>query len=213
MRGLLWKELAVLKRYARTILLLGVFYLVLAYFNQDTIAMTGFLGGMSIMLCVILCYASLAYDEQAKWDKYVCTMPLSRAKIVGSKYVLALIAVGVGLLLSGLLCVVLSALREQLDFLALVQILGSLAVAALILLAILLPVAIRFGVEKSRFIILGIVLIPVLLGLVVQQMGLTLSAGAVSMLQGLLWAMPVIAVVLYLLSFALSLRIYRRKEF
>lgn len=88
MSGILYKDLMNLRRYLRQLVLVFAVLLVIFSFSDSNY---GFISAYAVMLSMMTVISSLAYDEQAHWDKYALTMPLSRKTLVGSKYLLGLL--------------------------------------------------------------------------------------------------------------------------
>ena len=95
MKGLLLKDFYTMARYGRTMLALIGFYVMLAFLGQPA----SFVGAMLVFLCAMLVISSFSYDEYGKWNKYCLSLPVSRRQIVGSKYLFALLMLGIGLVL------------------------------------------------------------------------------------------------------------------
>jgi len=97
----------------------------------------------------------LSYDERDHWEAFACGLPVSRAQLVSSKYILGLgmqLAAMIPLLLVQILVNHLGP-QDILDLLGLQLLLGLLPPA------ILLPVVFRFGVSKGRlvyYVIIGL---------------------------------------------------------
>ncbi len=77
--------------------------------------------------------------------------------------------------------------------------------------SITLPIFFKFGVEKGRFIMMAIILVPTVISLIASKLNLTLPDGAA--LQRLLPFAPFLGVLCIALSIFLSIRIYTKKEF
>lgn len=199
MKGLLLKDLKTLGAQAKVLFLLLAFYLVFSVAQRDY-------SMLSVMVSVfgaILPITALAYDERGKWERYALTMPISRRDLVLSKYLLGLLLLGGGFLLSvacqllggaGVLSAVVSALQ-------------SLSIGALMLSATLLA-SFRFGVEKGRFVMMLAVFLPSAVVLSVGRL-----ASAALWVERLLNLLPVIAAAALLLSAMMAVRIYAKREF
>ena len=200
MKGLLLKDLLNLKQMARVWSLLLAVFIVIGFAQRSP----AYVGGMLMMLTLLLPMNALAYDENAKWDRYALTMPFSRRDLVMSKYLLAVLgaaATSAITLLCGLVMGVSAA--EALWMTGLFLALG------LGLSAVILPVLFRFGVQKGRMVMLLIVLLPMALAALLPD--LSASLGGLSGFS-LLWLLPLAAAALAA-SCWISARIYRRKEF
>lgn len=199
MKGLLLKDLKTLGAQAKILFLLLAFYLVFSVAQRDY-------SMLSVMVSVfgaILPITALAYDERGKWERYALTMPISRRDLVLSKYLLGLLLLGGGFLLSvacqllggaGVLSAVVSALQ-------------SLSIGAL-MLSVTLLASFRFGVEKGRFVMMIAVFLP---SVVVLSVGSLASAAL--WVERLLNFLPVIAAAALLLSAMMAVRIYAKREF
>ena len=208
MKGLLRKDIYMAAKYYRAVFGMVAVFLLLMIFVDGSLLFLTYLVLLSGMLPVTL----LSYDTHFKWEQYSGTLPYTRAQLVSAKYLMGLIFSG-GVLL---VCLVVLALRQiqgggfDLDaFLAAGLLCFVLGVAAP---AFLLPLAFKFGPEKGR--LLFIVLIASLCGAGV-------ALGQADFLSGLaignstLVALAVVGVtlVLYLLSWRLSIHFYQKKEF
>lgn len=200
MKGLLLKDLLNLKQMARVWSLLLAVFIVIGFAQRSP----AYVGGMLMMLTLLLPMNALAYDENAKWDRYALTMPFSRRDLVMSKYLLAVLgaaATSAITLLCGLVMGVSAA--EALWMTGLFLALG------LGLSAVILPVLFRFGVQKGRMVMLLIVLLPMALAALLPDLSASLGGLSGS---SLLWLLPLAAAALAA-SCWISVRIYRRKEF
>ncbi|MCE5195721.1 MAG: ABC-2 transporter permease [Negativicutes bacterium] len=160
MKGLLLKDLINLKSQMKILGLLLLFYIFLAYQNRDL----AFLSGMLMILSVMLSITSIAFDERSRWDPYALTMPLSRRQLVFSKYILNLLLIAAGgLIIFGVLPFLGGINQESLLILAVT------AASALLINSLLLPIMFKFGVEKGRYILVMLSLIPFVLTMLLPK--------------------------------------------
>lgn len=210
MKGLILKDFYTMARYGKTLLALIGFYVVLAFLGQPA----SFVSTMLVFLCTMLVISSFSYDEYGKWNKYCLSLPVSRRQIVGGKYLFALIMLVIGLAL-GLLGGYLLSLTQDISFAedVLPSCLGG-AVAALFMLAVLLPLMYRFGVEKGRILMLAVCLLPVILVLgavkFMKARGIPMPDEATV----LLWLkiLPCLALVGFIGSYLVSVAVFMKKE-
>lgn len=134
--------------------------------------------------------------------------------MVGSKYLLGVLVIGFGVVL-GLAGGGLLTLAQDVSFTE--EILPSClgcGVAALFMLSFILPLIYRFGVEKSRILLLAVVFLPVILilGLAkfAQEQGIAMPSESTILL--LMKIIPFIALGCYLISYFISTRILKQKE-
>lgn len=202
MKGLLLKDLINLGKQTRAIAIILFFYLVFAFFSEDS---TMYGGIVSIML-VMMVITSMAYDERSKWDRYALTMPVSRDQLVLSKYLLGLILSGIGLVVN----LILLNLTSAMPFGEVMVLAFALFGVGMFILAVLLPLMYHFGVERGRMLMILVLFMPTAAILILSRSGISPPGEAV--LQALPYVLPVVLVLSTALSILLSLRIYRRKE-
>ncbi len=79
----------------------------------------------------------------------------------------------------------------------------------LLVCSILFPLCFRFGIQKARFAIAAIFLLPTAVGMIVKRFGFAPSAAQ----QALLWKLsPVVALAVAVISYLISCAVYRRKQ-
>lgn len=142
-RGLLLKDIFELLAQCRVQLVLTGVYLLLPLFIRG-IALFASVG---MMLLAMMPVYALGYDERCRWERYALAMPVRKSDLFWSRFLMGVIAVALGAAVQVL--VALLAGRGDL--------LSSLAVtapAAILYLLIVLPLMMKLGVEKGRFLLL-----------------------------------------------------------
>lgn len=89
MKGLLRKELLALKSTFSILVIFVLVYAIIGVMGDNSSMVSGVLAVILMMLPA----NSISYDEFYHWDKYALTMPISRQKIVQSKYLLCFLLV------------------------------------------------------------------------------------------------------------------------
>lgn len=209
MIGLMLKDLFVMRKYARSLLLIVAFYIVFAFTTDMSPA---FINGMIILMCAMTAVSSFSYDDLAKWDRYALTMPVTRNQVVLSKY-----GLGIGLGFAG--CVlslacngVLAALHRNVGtFTEQLLVCYVLFAVACLYISIVIPAIYKFGVEKSRIIMIAAFAVPTIGAFLLKQAGVQMPSA--DTLMTLLQISPVVLILLVFLSFLLSGHIYSRTEF
>ncbi|HEX2998958.1 MAG TPA: ABC-2 transporter permease [Armatimonadota bacterium] len=210
MKGLIIKDLVNLKKSGRTILLIIAFYILFA-FMVDSME---FLSGMIILMFAISTVSSFSYDSQAGWDTYARTLPLPKKDFVLSKYVLALLLTVSGTLLTLLLNWLFGLFKNESNFTEALITSYAIFAVAVIFLAVMLPLIYRFGAERSRIIIIAVFAIPAA-AIVVLSRTNALAAPSEALLirlPMLLALSPLGLIAVSGISFAISCRIFSRKE-
>lgn len=202
MRGLLIKDFIILKAQSRVMLVVFAFYVIMGIVGGNR-EMFGFI---MIFLMIMLPITAMAYDERSKWDKYALTMPVSRQDLVINKYLLGLILAGTAFLLNIVLQLLAGAESMGEVFPLSLGLLGG----ALLILAILLPLNFKFGVEKGRLLMMMVLFLPTAVIMIMAK------AGGIPPIPDNLDALAIYAgigvVMVFLISIAISLRIMSRKE-
>lgn len=142
-RGLLLKDIFELSAQCRVQLVLTGVYLLLPLFIRGI----ELFASVGMMLLAMMPVYALGYDERCRWERYALAMPVRKSDLFWSRFLLGVIAVALGAAVQVL--VALLAGRGDL--------LSSLAVtapAAILYLLIALPLMMKLGVEKGRFLLL-----------------------------------------------------------
>lgn len=215
MKGLLYKDISIMTRsFKGNILLLMALYGVLILVTREAYlayAMTAVWG--------IYVASTINYDEQAHWDAYAATLPVTPGQVIGSKYLLCAASTAIGAVLS--LALVFLAGVGGAEYT-----LGILACAEVSVLmnALLMPITYRFGAAKSRaylmFIVFAIVFGACFVAQeILQNRMLRDSANMDIALQsqtaivvGAVALSLLLTAVLYAISYTVCVRIYAKKE-
>lgn len=206
MKGILYKDLLVLKKQGLIIIGCLALYAVIALMGESS---SGIFSFAVVFLGAMLPITAMGYDEQAKWEKYALSMPVSRNCMVLSKYLLSLIVFAAASVLN-----LVVMLAQNKGSLAAEDLLASLAVLSfgVLYVSVILPLLFRFGVEKGRLMILLVVFVPVGIIMLLQMAGVPLPSGEAEVMN-LLKIAPVVALAGLILSVLISMAIYQKKEF
>ena len=205
MKGLIQKDVYVLWKQMR------IFFLVMLVIMVGN----GSFGSVFVVLwSSMLPYTALAYDERCKWDQMAAMMPYSPRDLVLSKYVL-------GWLCAGAAGAVVLAVQAVIRVLHLPMATGSpLAVlisfcASASVLAVTLPVMIRFSVERGRMVMFLVIFLVCgaagALGTIAISVDQT-AGGIQGPFGFFVLILPVAAAVLTAVSIPLSMRLYAARR-
>ena len=217
MKGLFLKDwYGLLGMYKKNLLLVLVLYAALSM-----ILNMPFFLFMTPWLLGFYTLGSFSLDESCRWNLYARTLPVSSRQIVGGKFLLAISWILPGTIYAGVVGAAVCLLHPG-ETLASDMAVSSVVVGviAIDMISILLAMTFRAGVEKARslffLIFIGFFLIIFLGG----QIGMLDDAGFVAVLASiaafpLLWALGALAVAILIpvICFSLSCRIYANKEF
>lgn len=218
MKGLVLKDLYILKDSIRSILLVSLFFTVLwgAMGNYAAIAP---------VLCTLISVMSInsfSYDEFYHWNAFSLTLPVSRAALVAAKYLSILVMVLFGITLSLLIGLGFHLFTGAPALGELVSSILAASVVSLYLSGVCIPLCYRFGSQRMRYFYLLVIAAPVVLGMVWQALtGSSLDVQRlVSPLNKIqqagqlpLLGMGIVLVSLFffLLSYLLSVHIFSRR--
>lgn len=218
-KGLIIKDLFQLKSYKKNLLFLILIYTLI--FMSQASEGTGILVVMLTLFFGMVGISSISYDDVAKADRYILSMPITKKEIILSKYILIIGATLLGSIIGILLTIIISiAMNSQLpnmEELMLIA-LGGIPGVALIE-AIQIPCVYKYGAEKGRLQIFVVVFIMALLlggiAFLIEKMSIELpieslinlfnSYGAISLV--------IATILIYAVSYLITYRIYSKKEF
>lgn len=206
MKGLILKDLYNLFRYSKTLLFLGLFFSVSGIIQKNV----SFLTGMIVLMATMMVITSFSCDDMAKWDKYALSMPVTRTEIVLSKYLLTGIMILSGTIISVALGIGASLFVDSIIVTELLLGIGGSVIAAIIIISILIPSIYKFGVEKSRLIMLTIAFIPTMIVIILGNMGV--NPPSTSTIETILRFSPFVAAAAIVISYLVSCKIYTNKE-
>lgn len=199
MKALLLKDYYTLGKSLRSLALIVLLWSVIPM---------AFLNVFAMIYGSMIPYSAMAYDQRSRWDKFTRMLPYSDQAAVMSRYVLGWIFILASAAIVMLSQGILSQLSIPLAFFSALplRILFVALCIGCLLLALNIPLMLRFGAEKAR-------LVSALTTFLVFA-----SAGALSGLADaestapVMLALPVLAVLAIIataVSIPLSLKIYR----
>ena len=142
-RGLLLKDIFELWTQCRVQLVLTGVYLLLPLFIKGI----GLFASVGMMLLAMMPIYALGYDERCRWERYALAMPVRKSDLFWSRFLLGVIAIALGAAVQALVAL-LTGRGELLSSLAVT------APSAVVYLLITLPLMMKLGVEKGRFLLL-----------------------------------------------------------
>ena len=142
-RGLLLKDIFELWAQCRVQLVLTGVYLLLPLFIKGI----GLFASVGMMLLAMMPIYALGYDERCRWERYALAMPVRKSDLFWSRFLLGVIAIALGAAVQAL-AALLAGRGELLSSLAVT------ALSAVVYLLITLPLMMKLGVEKGRFLLL-----------------------------------------------------------
>lgn len=207
MKGLMIKDFLSLKRQGRVLFVMLAIYIMFGAFSKNI----SMLCGMTVMICAMMPITTLSYDEKSKWDKYALSMPIPRQTIVLSKYIFGVLLILAGIAFVIPISLLISSFTGEMVIKDILLTVLATAGAAVLFLAIMLPLLFKFGVEKARILIMLVIFIPIAALMILYKLGV--SAPSEQMIKHFISFSPIVLILVLLISAAISVAIYNRKEF
>lgn len=217
MKGLLVKDIRLLANQKQFFIMIVLISVMLAGTGQDLLSIISYI----TMLSAFFTVSTINYDEFNNGFAFLFTMPVSRRGYAMEKYLFALAMGGVAWAVSTMLSGIYLSQTDpawnggewMLAALEIFMILG-------VIVAVMLPIQLKFGVEKSRaaMVIFALVLMAVLMlaskvkEFVSPELMTKLSSLDVSIM-GIFVIGVVIFAAALLISMNISIRIMEKKQF
>lgn len=217
MKGLIIKDLCVIKNQMKSLLLVLALFIFLLIANKDVTFVLFLIPFYMIMILI----TTFSYDEFNKWECYCNSLPLSRKEIVKAKYILfnasSLILIMLGILAS----FIIPNFIENITFESIFASIIGVAFGICLVISLLIPFYYKFGSQKGRIMLfLTIAILALLIGAItsldifnnIELMNLinnlnNLSLGMFALL------LIIVTVILMTISYYISIKIYSNKEF
>ncbi len=219
MRGLIVKDLLYMKTTWKNLVVMFIGSLLIS------IAIGNYLLAISVIPVMLLAsgISTFQTDEFYNTESYTLAMPLSRIKIVTCKYlftlIMMLISTIIGLIIYELIIVIghVDAAGINVDML---KQLIMLELASVIVNSIFYPVIYKYGCEKSRFVLMSIVMLLLGVGSIfsvyinvinVQKIDFTKYINFIQ--EHGLNVLFVAVIIITIISYGLSILFYRHKDY
>ena len=200
MKALLIKDLLTLKGQAKSLLLVLAVWFVISYINGSGLFFTA----LSVIYGMLLPLTTLSVDEKSRVERYMMSAPVTRAELALSRYVLGLLGLlALGVLGIGASLVIGDSLEEALGASA------ACFCLAVLLLGVTLPLVYKFGTDKARVVCIAVYMVTFLaVSFIAARFGIELDD-----LSGAFFLLPFLSLAVLALSAAVSLGIYKKREF
>ena len=213
MAGLIYKDFCLMSKSGKMLLLMLAIFGVVGIFQGEP----GFFLGMIEMLMIILPVNCFSYDRAAEWDAFVAASPVGRQKAVAARYLWTFIISALGAMSTLLLGFAATLIHPEILFREILWSGGFGLSVSLFAMGVMMPIIYKYGVEKSRMVMMLLFLIPFVTMMLVSSMmkaGWAISLPEISDAaaeQALIVVLPGV-MLFYGLSYLLSVRVYNRKE-
>ena len=210
MLGLIKKDFLLIKANLKSMIIIFVIYIMLAF--QGTFDATFIIP----LIGIILFLSTFSYDDFNNWNSYAVTLPNGRKNVVRAKYIastilmiiLAVVAFSIGIGISYI----------KTNSINLDEIISSLMgtmLSIVIINSLLYPIVFKFGATNGRIILFVVVFGIAGIGtLIAQFIDMAPIINIINKLDNyLLIAIPIIYIILLGISYLISSKIYQNKEF
>ena len=221
--GLIKKDLLNLSSYKTSLLILIIFCAI-------AIGSTGTITFVPIIVCAItgmIALSTFNYDETSQADKYILSLPVTRQDIVLSKFILAISSTIIGALLGFLFTIflvnILNIIRPDslitLDYNNLLTTTIGAMFGISLIQSIQIPSIYKWGAEKGRIqmFVLIFVLVVLILGIsyLVMNSNFNINLGDIENFMNKFGIITLILamIIMYYISFKLSLKIFKHKDY
>lgn len=210
MLGLIKKDFLLIKANLKSMVIIFIVYLMLAF--QGTFDATFIVPLIGIMLFI----STFSYDDFNNCNSYAVTLPDGRRNVVRAKYIASIIltvilgavalAIGAGISYTKTNSINIDEIMSSL--------MGTM-LSSVIIISLLYPIVFKFGATNGRIILFAVVFgIAGIGALIAQFVDMTFIINMINGLDNyLLIAIPVISIILLSISYAISNKIYKNKEF
>ena len=210
MLGLIKKDFLLIKANLKSMIIIFVIYIMLAF--QGTLDATFIIP----LIGIILFLSTFSYDDFNNWNSYAVTLPNGRKNVVRAKYIastilmiiLAVVAFSIGIGISYI----------KTNSINLDEIISSLMgtmLSSVIIVSLLYPIVFNFGATNGRIILFAVVFGIAGIGtLIAQFIDMAPIINIINKLDNyLLIVIPIIYIILLGISYLISSKIYQNKEF
>ena len=204
MKGLLLKDLYMIKKYCKSYLFITMLFIVISFASSENL----FFIYYPCLLCGMIPVNLLGYDEHSRWMQYCETMPYTKSQIVSGKYIIGLGTQVIVLLVVGISQAIRMSINGTFLIGEYLVIMMLLLTMALVASSITLPFIFKLGIEKGRmayYIMIGIVCA----GSIVSSKILT---NMIRVDINLLPITCVLGIIIYAFSWYLSIVFYKKRQ-
>ena len=210
MLGLIKKDFLLIKANLKSMVIIFIVYLILAF--QGTFDVTFIVPLIGIMLFI----STFSYDDFNNWNSYAVTLPDGRRNVVRAKYIASIILTVILGAIALVIGVGISYIRtNSINLDETISSLMGTILSSVIIISLLYPIVFKFGATNGRIILFVVVFGVAGIGaLIAQFVDMTSIINMINRLDSYsLIAIPVISIILLSISYVISNRIYKNKEF
>lgn len=214
MKGIILKDLLNSRKNLKNLLIMCFLYAII--FSTMNLSA---LSSVITILFTMQILTTFSYDDYTRWNQYALSLPISKKQLVLSKYILSLLFIIIGSIISLLLAITISLIKNSLLFDDVIGAVIGSTTSMIFMILILLPLIFKYGVEKSRMMVIAIFAIPTLICLIIIKyltiLGIELPSQ--EQLNSLLPLFIILTIILLVIgsyiSYQSSVKIITKKEY
>ena len=217
MKGLLLKDLLILKNQMRNVLMVIIGFVIISIMMKSYF----YIAFVVPFYIVMLIISSFSYDELNNSNTYIIALPFSRKEIVKARYLLCLLSIITSFLIGLLLSIIIPVLNEEMEFASIFASTLASITGVIFIISLLIPFFYKFGVQKGRVMLfIAIMTISLLIGIIISlfensKLNIALFFNQLEQINWMILILISIAIILFILyiSYLISYKIYENKEF
>ena len=177
---------------------------------------------MLTMLSLMFPATLMNTDHAYGWDKLSLTLPVSRRDVVGSKFTVSLLVNLAAFALSTVLILIFTAVNRDSSLAENLLSLIACEAAGLLLMGVQFVLILKFGTERGRYLLMGVVWVPIILinvlknhpaaNSLVKAVG-GMDSWPVTRLAGFAAGILLLCAAVYVLCWHIGNGIYEKREF
>lgn len=218
MKSLLIKDFKILMQLRTSLIM----FLIISIFMVINGVEISFCIGYATMLVTILMIGTISYDEHENGMSFLMTLPISRKQYALSKYLFSMIGITLTDILI-LLTIALYKVCTQSELLMTEYVTSAILLffTAIIMSSFMIPVHLKYGVEKSRLVLLLFAGVISIITLAFSKFDAYIPSGIKSFIMRFATAAPamlvvffgVTALVVFIISLICSVHIIEKKDY
>ena len=217
MKGLLLKDLLILKNQMRNVLMVIIGFVIISIMMKSYF----YIAFVVPFYIVMLIISSFSYDELNNSNTYIIALPFSRKEIVKARYLLCLLSIITSFLIGLLLSIIIPVLNEEMEFANIFASTLASITGVIFVISLLIPFFYKFGVQKGRVMLfIAIMTISLLIGIIISlfensKLNIALFFNQLEQINWMILILISITIILLILyiSYLISYKIYKNKEF
>ena len=217
MKGLLIKDLRLMKVQKNFFFIFIVIAIGMGAFSYNISFMVGFLS----FVLSLFTLSTICYDEFDNGNAFLFTLPISRTSYTAEKYCLALLLGGGSWIFASILAVSFGILNNTADFSEIAMTALAILPVLIVIQSVMIPFQLKYGGEKGRIALIGALGLLFIVGIAFVKIAEMLGIDIIKVIDnlpmvsmGVMAAIIFFAVVIILfISVKISISIMKCKEF